>query len=550
METIEAGIDRKILIAVYGYLALPMLIFVLGWCRWYIGVPAAIIITLGIILSVREYGPVKEKFNFSRNELLTMAAIMVMVVVWTAFSGIGGYLWQNFDHKTRNTLFEMLVNTKWPVAQTIETGGSLQSRGLIYYIGYWFPSALVGKLFGVEAGYAMQFIWTVTGILLLYALICCWCKKIVIWPLVVFMFFSGLDYVGALLGNSGTMKIFESDHLEAWSIHYQFSSITTQLFWVFNQAVPVWLACALIFLGERPKNMIFTWSLILLTSAFPFVGLLPYVIYYMITRASWRSDYHKVRHILMDCIRNWCSWQNLLAGGTVGAITALYLWGNEALGNSINAVILHLKEMDHFVLLLLLGILLCIGVFWLTAFLIMHGKGRFLKNLAWISAVLLAGWKMVSIALDNGQPVLFNWVNLTLFFFLEAGVFLVCLYPMIKSKTLFWITTVWLYVMPLIVIGNSCDFCMRASIPGLLLIYLWCIQVLNEKKEKLRVVLLIILLLLGSITPLHEIRRTYVESRNYYERAYDSEYDIYNSGNFAGSTDSFFWKYIAGPFER
>ena len=550
METIEARIDRKILIAVYGYLALPMLIFVLGWCRWYIGVPAAIIITLGIILSVREYGPVKEKFNFSRNELLTMAAIMVMVVIWTAFSGIGGYLWQNFDHKTRNTLFEMLVNTKWPVAQTIETGGSLQSRGLIYYIGYWFPSALVGKLFGVEAGYAMQFIWTVTGILLLYALICCWCKKIVIWPLVVFMFFSGLDYVGALLGNSGTMKIFESDHLEAWSIHYQFSSITTQLFWVFNQAVPVWLACALIFLGERPKNMIFTWSLILLTSAFPFVGLLPYVIYYMITRASWRSDYHKVRHVLMDCIRNWCSWQNLLAGGTVGVITALYLWGNEALGNSINAVIWHLKEMNHFVLLLLLGILLCMGVFWLTAFLIMHGKGRFLKNLAWILAVLFAGWKMVSIALDNGQPVLFNWVNLTLFFFLEAGVFLVCLYPMIKSKTLFWITTVWLYVMPLIVIGNSCDFCMRASIPGLLLIYLWCIQVLNEKKETLRVVLLIILLLLGSITPLHEIRRTYVESRNYYERDYDSEYDIYNSGNFAGSTDSFFWKYIAGPFER
>ena len=71
--------------------------------------PVAIIITLCIVLSVKEYGSLKEKFIFSHNEMISMAAIMVMIVIWTAFSGIGGYLWQNSDHKTRNTLFDDLI---------------------------------------------------------------------------------------------------------------------------------------------------------------------------------------------------------------------------------------------------------------------------------------------------------------------------------------------------------------------------------------------------------------------------------------------------------
>lgn len=550
METIETRIDRRLLAAIYIYMALPVMIFVIGWCRWYFGIPASIIIALGVVLCIRECGPSAGAHQFTSEELLKMAVIAVIIIMWTACSGIGGYLWQNFDHQTRNTLFEMLVNEKWPVARTIETEGMLQSRGLIYYIGFWFPSAFAGKILGLQAGYAMQFIWAVTGILLFYALICCWCKKIVIWPLIVFIFFSGLDYAGVLLGNVGTMKIFESDHLEAWSIHYQFSSVTTQLFWVFNQAIPVWLASALIFLEERPRNIIFTWSLILLTSAFPFVGLLPYVVYYMIRRSVWRKSYTQVRQILSDCVRNWCSIQNILAGGIVGIITALYLSGNEALGNSINAIIRRLTEVRYFGLFLLLGIVFLAVLFWITAVWIMRGKGIILGCCAWAAGVLLIIWKIVTISQAEGQPVLFNWVNITIFFFLEAGVFLACMYPMIKNKVLFWITSVSLYVMPLIVVGKSCDFCMRASIPGLLLIYIWCIQSINQKTDKIRMYILIGLLIIGGITPFHEIKRTYVMSRDYYETSYVPEYDIYNSGNFAGSTDNFFWNYVAKPFEK
>lgn len=35
---------RIVIVAGYFYLALPMILFCLGWCKWYIGIPVAVIV--------------------------------------------------------------------------------------------------------------------------------------------------------------------------------------------------------------------------------------------------------------------------------------------------------------------------------------------------------------------------------------------------------------------------------------------------------------------------------------------------------------------------
>ena len=45
---------RIVIVAGYFYLALPMILFCLGWCKWYIGIPVAVIVAGGMVLCIKE----------------------------------------------------------------------------------------------------------------------------------------------------------------------------------------------------------------------------------------------------------------------------------------------------------------------------------------------------------------------------------------------------------------------------------------------------------------------------------------------------------------
>lgn len=549
MKKKELGFYGIVLMCIYVYLALPMVIFLLGWCRWYIGIPASLVVIYGALRCMKEHG--RRRNIFKPNDTIKIVVIVGIVLLWVCMSGVGGYVWQNADHQTRNTLFELLVQEKWPVIREIEQDGYMQGKGLVYYVGFWLPAAIIGKMFGIEAGYAAQYVWAVLGILLFYIMICIWRKKVSVWPLVLIILFSGLDIVGILVEQPVLPEVFGVTHMEAWSIYYQYSSMTTQLFWVFNQAIPAWLAASLIFLCEKPKNMIFVWSFTLLTSTLPSVGLIPYVIYFMIRCCDWNEEYKNPGELVVSCWKNWASFQNIAAGGVIGIISALYVLGNNALiqtfdmTNRTSTGIGWALIILTVILLVALIVLGFCGIF----FLIKKGWGKLIKQILCVLGVSTFVFMVVRSNYAEWQSPLFLWVNLTVFFFLEAGVFLVCLYPTVEEKGLFWLNTIWLYVIPLIVIGESCDFCMRASIPGLLLIILWCIQMIDYCGKTWRTYLLIGLLAVGALTPIHEIKRTYVCTQAYYENINVDEIGVFQAGNFSGSTDGFFWKYIAKPQE-
>ena len=73
----------------------------------------------------------------------------------------------------------------------------------------------------------------------------------------VVVLFSGLDIIGSLLDDGPR---FRTDwnittHLEWWAGKYQYSSMTTQLFWVPNHALGGWLIIGLLFRNDGAHEL-------------------------------------------------------------------------------------------------------------------------------------------------------------------------------------------------------------------------------------------------------------------------------------------------------
>lgn len=468
-------------ILIYLYLTLPVLIFFIGWLQWYWALPFGILIAFacvrGVLNSVRDRCLVID----CPIEISTMLTALLIIILWVYLSGIGGYCYQNLDHRARNTIFQALVEYGWPV---ISNDGS---RGMVYYIGFWLPAACIGKLFGLEAGYAAQAVWAVVGIFIVYYLICVYRKKADLLPIAFLILFSGLDYVGTWIVGDGTINLSLAEHLEGWAVFLQFSSTTTQLFWVFNQAIPAWIATVLILVQKNNRNMLFLLSLIFLTSTFPFVGLIPIVIYIYVSRVI------KDRKCWVEIF----TFQNIVGVIIIGGITFLYLIGN--ISESMN---------DQ-------------------------------------------GSSMV------GFPELASrWLRYLLFYFLEFGIYLyfVCKYH--KKNRLLWLIVCILIVCPFIKVGEAFDFCMRASIPALFILMLFCMDVFERIRADGRKYLFAaycVILILGAITSFNEIHRSVKET--FWRTAYlqsvrckevPIEDDLLMSVNFSRETDdNIFYRYFA-----
>ncbi len=310
---------------IYSYIALPCLIFAIGWLKWYWAIILGISIIIALVKCIKEDPFDYSNISFKKNGYKFLGAFF-LICFWVYISGVGGLSYQNSDHEARTAIYRALVEYPWPV---ISQDGN---RGLIYYIGYWLPSALIGKIFGFEAGYIFQAFWAILGIFIIYYLICLWLKQVSIWPLIILIFFSGMDYIGVWILSQPAMDLNLAEHLEWWAIDFQYSSMTTQLFWVFNQSIPAWVVITLIFVNSSNKrNMLFLMGCIILTSTFPFVGLLPFVIYYIF------KDFH----FDLKSISEIFTIQNIVGVFSIGIISVIYLLGNisaNAVGNDNAAV--------------------------------------------------------------------------------------------------------------------------------------------------------------------------------------------------------------------
>ncbi len=91
----------------------------------------------------------------------------------------------------------------------------------------------------------------------------------------------------------------------------------------------------------------------------------------------------------------------------------------------------------------------------------------------------------------------------------EFGLFVLAIVNLYWRNGLFWVCVATLVSIPLIVMGSSNDFCMRVSIPALLVLFLFvCRTLLNRQVHKAQRLALLALLIVGMATPFQEIYRS------------------------------------------
>ena len=98
-----------------------------------------------------------------------------------------------------------------------------------------------------------------------------------------------------------------------------------------------------------------------------------------------------------------------------------------------------------------------------------------------------------------------------LFIFIEVGIYYVYVYRYYKKKWVFHISLAFFLICPFIKVGTGGDFCMRASIPALVVLYCMVARSLKMDMEKRKYICCcgcLLILIMGGITPMHEIGRS------------------------------------------
>jgi len=499
----------------YIYLTLPILIFVIGWIKLPIAVISAILIIIALFCCIKNERNTYEEF-WTKNDIVKFGIIFCIISLWVYLSGIGGLCYQNNDHYVRNRIFRVLVEYDWP---TLSADGN---RLLIYYIGFWLPAAVVGKVFGMTIGYWFQAIWSVIGIFFTYYFICMRRKKIAYWPLILFILFSGMDYLGILLLGREAVNLLKPEHIEWWAEEYQYSSMTTQLFWVYNQAIPAWMGTILLLCQKNKKNLFFILSLLILSSTFCFVGLIPVVLCFALGK---RKEKHNIKENF--------SIQNVIGVLVIGIISVAYLMSNAQVVKSftngqITQETQNVQEMQT------------------------------TQTSADLDAVADTGTietDVQNVVQNKDTDFSAELLRYLLFIFIEFMPYVILVSKGNKSEKLFYVVVGILLVCPLIRLGDSYDFTMRASIPALFCLMIYCIDFLTKEAKDSNnklLIFMVVIMLIGSITPLHEIHRSiqntiiYSENGLEYTLAGENVERIFENRYHSGGTEgNLFMKYFA-----
>ena len=212
-----------------------------------------------------------------------LAVAAAVGCAWTACGGTGHLVFANADWHLRDAVLHDLVTGRWPVGYGVLEGRDSLLRAPI---GYYLPAALIGKWAGLLAAHAALAVWTAAGVVLFLMQVL---SPTAPQPA---RHFRGARLRGAarlrggsrrggsrarrgqrasaarrarrgcrhralqrtrrdryLAAGAGICPLAHWDvtrHLEWWAESYQYSSMTTQLFWVPNHALGGWLVIGLL----------------------------------------------------------------------------------------------------------------------------------------------------------------------------------------------------------------------------------------------------------------------------------------------------------------
>jgi hypothetical protein len=476
------------------YLTIPVLIFACGWLRWPYAAVTVLLVMVAVAVCLKDiYGAVKtllrgdiadtEHRIAPRAICASFVLVFLLLAAWLMLSGTGGYGHQNQDYLANNALLRELILRRWPLHITYR--GSESS--VVYYMGYYLPSALVGKWLGWNAANACMYLWTLSGTMLSFG----WFWKLsridlskrttgLLWLAILFCFAGGLDYIGYYILKKNVFDI--STHIEYWGVYFQYSGNTTLMFWVPQHAIAAWLIAGIVVdtIHER-KDLKYTGIAIassLLWSPFGVAGIAPYLFlmgFVYLRKENRRFLFHPLSAILFGS----AFW--------VGGILFLFITSNRF--EFPSGFIWNLEENPLRVLKHLLAFTFLEYLF--LAFLI----------LLFLVASLRIGPKTPSVQARSPMEA---WRHhLKRQFDIDSPQFAV-----------FLVVLGVLLLLPMYRMGSWNDFVMRASIPSLFVFWAFVGKVSIDSGLRARTklgllhFLILVTLLVGSFAAIAEVARS------------------------------------------
>ncbi len=324
------------------FLALPYLLFIPGW----LNLPVAILTGLPFLYALSRVWRLNTGANplAHRNPDRQEITAFLLIVLWVHMSGSGGYSYQSFDYEMHNGRLRDLAEMTWPIRYG-------ENANLVYYVGYYLPSAMLGKLFGNEIATRSMLPWTLLGVTLTVRWLCeLLGRPLSCWLAITFILFGPQDLLGYL--GAALQADYLPRPLMQWSMwettddldfllsiaapHFigNFLSNTFQLYWAPHQIIAGWLCAALglrAYLARSNASLVFSLMLLCLWAPMIMVAIAP-LIGFMITR-NW----------LRGC-RELLSFPNLFASVWLAPIFLLFYTSGSALHNPIHWIVPSLPQ--------------------------------------------------------------------------------------------------------------------------------------------------------------------------------------------------------------
>lgn len=268
------------------YLTLPLVIFIGGWFQLWVAVVllGCVAVSLAPLLAPRQAAGPAPALITPRH--LTIA--LLAGGAWTMFGGTGHLIFANADWHIRDAVLHDLVASPWPVGYGALGG---QDSVLRAPVAYFLPAAVVGKWAGLSAAHWAMALWTAMGVSLFLLQVMsltparAGAALTALTAVLVVVFFSGLDIVGTLINYGPRFRDQWNIamHLEWWAGNYQYSSMTTQLFWVPNHALGGWLTIGLLCRDRQGTRFDANLPIVVVAAALwsplTALGVLPFVLW-------------------------------------------------------------------------------------------------------------------------------------------------------------------------------------------------------------------------------------------------------------------------------
>lgn len=452
VSQVKVSISFKwIAIAAHAILVIPILIFFMGWLRWYWGILFSAILLFGTVwLIKKDYWDNTDKLELP---VLHFALITIVLGLWILYSGSCGVGVSNYDTPWRTAYLRDLIDFEWPVYYP-ETGA-----GLCYYFIFWMVPALFGKIFGLGIAFAVQWIWMLSIVLISFLLILYLFKDYrvqVLWLICSFMvLWSGINILGTILTDirgwnlyglqMGLNEAYCDAFFNGESFNFYYRSNQDFICETYNQIL-IWMVVPLFVHNRKMHNYAF-WGILL----FPFspwatigFGILMIIdaIHHIIEKSSFKLFLSEVFSI-----------QNLCAVFSVFVVFGLFFTANSRTDASQGG-----------------------------------------------------GFGIITLSKFDFPRI----VGLVIFWLCEFGIYFALIWKKYKKDWNFWMLLPVLLLIPFFWVGNiwGRDFCMNVSLPALYILMIYMIGYIKDEVMEQKIngknFILIICLVAAATTPVFD----------------------------------------------